>query len=88
MAESTGLCMTQYIYILMLFSNVTFGTESDLKLIEAELKLDPVSCMMKAQEINSNATDADSRYAACLPVVWSFEQEIDPNILERTDEQR
>lgn len=80
--------MTQYIYILMLFSNVTFGTESDLKLIEAELKLDPVSCMMKAQEINSEATNADSRYAACLPVVWSFEQEIDPNILERTDEQR
>ena len=77
--------MTQYIYILMLFSNVTFGTESDLKLIEAELKLDPLSCMTKAQEINSEATNADSRYAACLPVVWSFEEDIDPNILSRED---
>lgn len=86
MAKSKGLCMTQYIYILMLFSNMTFGTESDLKLIEAELKLDPVSCMMKAQEINSEATNADSRYAACLPIVWSFEENIDPNILSREND--
>ena len=75
--------MIQYIYILMIFSDVTFGADSDLKLTEAELRLDPVSCMMKAQEINSKATGADSTYAACLPVVWSFEEEIDPNILNR-----
>lgn len=61
--------MTQYIYILMLFSKISIGSETEISLIEAELRLDPVSCMMKAQVINSGATD-DSRLAACMPVLW------------------
>jgi len=77
--------MTQYIYILVLFSGVTFSAESEMMLMEAELRLDAVSCMIKAQEINSKATDVDSTYAACFPVVWSFEEDIDPNILNRED---
>ena len=75
--------MTQYIYILILFSKVSIGAETDLKLIEAELRLDPVSCMMKAQVINSGATEDDSRLAACMPVLWSDDTEIDPEILEK-----
>ena len=77
--------MTQYIYILMIFSKVSIGVDTDLKLIEAELRLDPVSCMAKAQEINSGATDQDTHLAACMPVLWSDEEEIDPNILQRDD---
>lgn len=75
--------MTQYIYILMLFTRVSIGSESELKLIEAELRLDPVSCMMKAQVINSGATEEDARLAACMPVLWSDDAEIDPDILEK-----
>ena len=77
--------MTQYIYILMIFSKVSIGVDTDLKLIEAELRLDPVSCMAKAQEINSGATDDSSHVAACMPVLWSDEEQIDPNILQRED---
>ncbi len=77
--------MTQYIYILMVFSKVSIGVDTDLKLIEAELRLDPVSCMAKAQEINSGAIDKDTHLAACMPVLWSDEAEIDPNILQRED---
>lgn len=77
--------MTQYIYILMIFSKVSIHADTDLKLIEAELRLDPVSCMAKAQEINSGATDQDTHLAACMPVLWSDEAEIDPNILQRED---
>lgn len=62
--------MTQYIYILMLFSKVEIGDGADLKLIEAELRLDPVSCMMKAQEINSGSSNDDLTIAACMPVLW------------------
>lgn len=65
--------MTQYIYILMIFSKVSIGVDTDLKLIEAELRLDPVSCMAKAQEINSGATDDNSTIAACMPVLWNDE---------------
>ena len=75
--------MTQYIYILMLFTRVSIGSESELKLIEAELRLDPVSCMMKAQVINSGATEEDARLAACMPILWSDDAEIDPDILEK-----
>ena len=75
--------MTQYIYILMLFTKTTIGSDSELKLIEAELRLDPVSCMMKAQVINSGATDDNSRLAACMPVLWDDNAEIDPDILEK-----
>ena len=75
--------MTQYIYILMLFSKVSIGSDTDLKLIEAELRLDPVSCMMKAQVINSGATEDNSRLAACMPVLWDDNAEIDPDILEK-----
>lgn len=64
--------MTQYIYILMLFSKVSIGTETQISIIEAELRLDPVSCMHKAQEINTGATD-DSRLATCMPILWSDE---------------
>lgn len=64
--------MTQYIYILMLFSKVSIGSETQISVIEAELRLDPVSCMQKAQEINSSATD-DSRLATCMPVLWNDE---------------
>lgn len=62
--------MTQYIYILMMFSKIEVGDGADLKLIEAELRLDPVSCMMKAQEINSGVSDDDMTIAACMPVLW------------------
>lgn len=65
--------MTQYIYILILFSKVAIGSETELSLIEAELRLDLVSCMMKAQEINSGATDDNSTIAACMPVLWNDE---------------
>ena len=75
--------MTQYIYVLILFSRVTIGTEADLKLIEAELRLDPVTCMSKAQEINSSATDDSNSMAACMPILWSDSEEIDPEILEK-----
>ena len=75
--------MTQYIYILMLFTKVSIGSESELKLIEAELRLDPVSCMAKAQEINAGATRDDSSLAACMPVLWNDDAEIDPEILEK-----
>jgi len=75
--------MTQYIYVLILFSRVTIGTEADLKLIEAELRLDPVTCMSKAQEINSGATDDSQSMAACMPILWSDSEEIDPDILEK-----
>ena len=78
--------MTQYIYILMIFSKVSIGVDTDLKLIEAELRLDPVSCMAKAQEINSGATDQDTHLAACMPVLWSDEAEIDLDILQREDD--
>lgn len=75
--------MTQYIYILMIFTKVSIGSGSDLQLIEAELRLDPVTCMMKAQVINSGATEEDSRLAACMPILWSDDAEIDPDILEK-----
>jgi len=75
--------MTQYIYILMLFTKTTIGSDSELKLIEAELRLDPVSCMMKAQVINSGATEDNSRLAACMPVLWDDNAEINPDILEK-----
>ena len=75
--------MTQYIYILMLFTRVSIGSESELKLIEAELRLDPVSCMMKAQVINSGATEEDARLAACMPILWSDDAEIASDILEK-----
>ncbi len=68
--------MTQYIYILMLFSKVSIGTETHISIIEAELRLDPVSCMMKAQEINSGATD-ESKLATCMPILWSDEVDYD-----------
>lgn len=71
--------MTQYIYILMIFSKVSIGVDTDLKLIEAELRLDPVSCMAKAQEINSGATDDNSTIAACMPVLWNDEQKENVN---------
>lgn len=58
--------MTQYIYILMLFTKVS----GELELVEAELRLDPVTCMMKAQVINSGAGDESARIAACMPVLW------------------
>lgn len=75
--------MTQYIYILMLFTKTTIGSQQNIELIEAELRLDPVSCMMKAQVINSGATDDNSRLAACMPVLWDDSEEIDPDILEK-----
>jgi hypothetical protein len=75
--------MTQYIYVLILFTRVTIGTEADLKLIEAELRLDPVTCMAKAQEINSGATDDSNSMAACMPILWSDSEGIDPDILEK-----
>ena len=75
--------MTQYIYVLMLFTRVSVGAEGELNLLEAELRLDPVSCMMKAQVINSGATEDNARVAACMPVLWSGEPEIDPDILEK-----
>ena len=75
--------MTQYIYVLILFSSVAIGTETDLQLIEAELRLDPVSCMAKAQEINSNTNNDNQTIAACMPVLWSDSKEIDPQILEK-----
>lgn len=75
--------MTQYIYVLMLFSKVTIGADADLRLIEAELRLDPVTCMSKAQEINSGATDDSHSMAACMPVQWSDDVDIDPEILEK-----
>tara|TARA_R100001086_G_scaffold200591_1_gene116820 strand:- start:74 stop:280 length:207 start_codon:yes stop_codon:yes gene_type:complete len=67
----------------MLFTKTTIGSEQNIELIEAELRLDPVSCMMKAQVINSGATDDNSRLAACMPVLWDDSAEIDPNILEK-----
>lgn len=75
--------MTQYIYILMIFTKVSVGSGSDLQLLEAELRLDPVTCMMKAQVINSGATEEDARLAACMPILWSEDAEIDPDILEK-----
>ena len=75
--------MTQYIYILMIFTKVSIGSGSDLQLLEAELRLDPVTCMMKAQVINSGATEEDARLAACMPILWSDDAEIDPDILEK-----
>lgn len=75
--------MTQYIYILMIFTKVSVGSGSDLQLLEAELRLDPVTCMMKAQVINSGATEEDARLAACMPILWSDDAEIDPDILEK-----
>ena len=75
--------MTQYIYILMIFTKVSVGSGSDLQLLEAELRLDPVPCMMKAQVINSGATEEDARLAACMPILWSDDAEIDPDILEK-----
>ena len=75
--------MTQYIYILMIFTKVSIGSGSDLQLLEAELRLDPVTCMMKAQVINSGATEEDARLAACMPVLWSDDAEIDSDILEK-----
>ena len=75
--------MTQYIYILMIFTKVSVGSGSDLQLLEAELRLDPVTCMMKAQVINSGATEEDASLAACMPILWSDDAEIDPDILEK-----
>ena len=75
--------MTQNIYILMLFTKATIGSDQSINLIEAELRLDPVSCMMKAQVINSGATDDNSRVAACMPVLWDDDAEIDADILDR-----
>ena len=75
--------MTQYIYILMIFTKVSVGSGSYLQLLEAELRLDPVTCMMKAQVINSGATEEDARLAACMPILWSDDAEIDPDILEK-----
>jgi hypothetical protein len=74
--------MTEYVYVLMLFSKMTINSGQDLNLIEAELRLDPVSCMMQAQVINSGATEDDARIAACMPVLWS-DDEIDPQIIEK-----
>ena len=75
--------MTQYIYILMIFTKVSIDSGSDLQLLEAELRLDPVTCMMKAQVINSGATEEDARLAACMPILWSEDAEIDSDILEK-----
>jgi hypothetical protein len=75
--------MTQYIYVLMLFSKVTIGADADLRLIEAELRLDPITCMAKAQEINSGYVNDDYRMAACMPILWSDDADIDPEILEK-----
>ncbi len=75
--------MTQYIYVLILFSRVTIGTEADLKLIEAELRLDPVTCMAKAQEINSGSTNDNHSMAACMPIIWDDDVDISPEILEK-----
>lgn len=69
--------MTQYIYILMLFTKVSIGSEGEIKLIEAEMRLDPVSCMAKAQVINSGATEKTSKVAACMPILWSDEIDYD-----------
>jgi len=74
--------MAEYVYVLMLFSKMTINSGQDLTLIEAELRLDPVSCMMQAQVINSGATEDDARIAACMPVLWS-DDEIDPQIIEK-----
>ena len=67
----------------MIFTKVSVGSGSDLQLLEAELRLDPVTCMMKAQVINSGATEEDARLAACMPILWSDDAEIDPDILEK-----
>ena len=75
--------MTQYIYILMIFTKVSVGSGSDLQLLEAELRLDPVTCMMKAQVINSGATEEDARLAACMPILWSAAAEVAPDMLEK-----
>ena len=75
--------MTQYIYVLMMFSKVTIGADADLRLIEAELRLDPATCMVKAQEINSGATDDGYSMAACMPVLWDDDVDITPEILEK-----
>ena len=75
--------MTQYIYVLMLFSRVTIGTEADLKLIEAELRLDPATCMVKAQDINAGVTDDNHSMAACMPILWDDDVDITPEILEK-----
>jgi len=75
--------MTQYIYVLMLFSKVTIGAEADLRLIEAELRLDPITCMAKAQEINSGYVDDDYRMAACMPILWDDYVGITPETLEK-----
>ena len=75
--------MTQYIYVLMMFSKVTIGADADLRLIEAELRLDPATCMVKAQEINSGSTDDSHSMAACMPILWSDDVDIDPEILEK-----
>jgi hypothetical protein len=74
--------MTEYVYVLMLFSKMTINSGQDLNLIEAELRLDPVSCMMQAQVINSGATEDDARIAACMPVLW-LDDRIDPEIIEK-----
>ena len=50
----------------MLFTKVS----GELELVEAELRLDPVTCMMNAQVINSGAEDESARIAACMPVLW------------------
>ena len=74
--------MAEYVYVLMLFSKMTINSGQDLNLIEAELRLDPVSCMMQAQVINSGATEDDARIAACMNVLWS-DNEIDTKIIEK-----
>jgi len=75
--------MTQYIYVLMLFSKVTIGADADLRLIEAELRLDPVTCMVKAQEINSGSTDDSHSMATCMPILWDDDVDITPETLEK-----
>jgi hypothetical protein len=75
--------MTQYIYVLMIFSKVTIGDSADLRLIEAELRLDPVTCMVKAQDINSGSTDDNHSMAACMPILWDDDVDITPEILEK-----
>lgn len=75
--------MTQYIYVLMIFSKVTIGADADLRLIEAELRLDPITCMAKAQDINAGATDDGYSMAACMPILWDDDVDITPEILEK-----
>tara|TARA_R100001463_G_scaffold51653_1_gene102351 strand:+ start:1351 stop:1557 length:207 start_codon:yes stop_codon:yes gene_type:complete len=67
----------------MIFSKVTIGADADLRLIEAELRLDPVTCMSKAQDINAGSIDDSHSMAACMPILWDDDVNITPEILEK-----